>query len=781
MKLLIEGYHYEERAIEKLGKLMGELTWRDGTKSKSYVGYYYSSQLDDCVFFLPKVVLDEDGLLFGRYKPSDVVEVEEMLKDKEQGLADYQFLYEFTVWLYRGLREFVRLNPSSDIVMTKDISSVTPQGDEVSNTYLDIMLSLVKFHEENQDYLTFVVKNMHRGMNKVNWTKTISHCQAYGKETPVYLNPVNKRKMVNYDEELLVIFYSILDYMKRKYGFDIKINYHFNLLSEVEFENYLDYYGVIRMKQIRYKYFSDKDLRLWTLCNAFFERMMEIHSSQLYQDYLMVTDYHVVFEAMVDELLSDKGLDKGDLKAQEDGKRVDHIYAYQGLINQDRIFYIGDSKYYNIGAGLGEYSVYKQYTYARNVIQHNLSLFLEDKPDENGKRKRLGKDYLIYRDEDTDGYSITPNFFISARINEIASQRGYDKDELTPRNDVEKLRHFENRLFDRDTLLLQHYDINFLFVLSLYAQSNDGLKAEFREKTRRKFRENILQYLGDTYQFYSLQLKPRAGQDGEDEDDEQRLDAMHRAIEKHFRSSIGKVFRPYSDEKFMYVAVEPKEEFYEDNLLLLSELSKDFTIRHYKLNTNPTDEINKFYQIEAELSGVEAVGAKVLKGEKLRLEDFADEMFLVGGWRKDKNQLAWIKEHMLYNVRKMIHGENRNGVQRIEKGLADAHYLLLYEIGVEAPIGYELFRIDSYKVQEAKWMEKKGYPTPSGKYIVYSLELMPKEFEPIDIDKVLKNEMAKAVREHQKKKKAYGPKDFEGTPVYVSGREILEIMNHNMG
>ncbi len=95
-------------------------------------------------------------------------------------------------------------------------------------------------------------------------------------------------------------FYSILDYMKRKYGFDIKINYHFNLIPEVEFENYLDYYGIIRMKEIRYKYFSDKDLLLWTICNDFFERMSKIHSGSLYQDYLMVTDYHVVFEAMVD-------------------------------------------------------------------------------------------------------------------------------------------------------------------------------------------------------------------------------------------------------------------------------------------------------------------------------------------------------------------------------------------------------------------------------------------------------------------------------------------------
>jgi len=358
----------------------------------------------------------------------------------------------------------------------------------------------------------------------------------------------------------------------------------------------------------------------------------------------------------------------------------------------------------------------------------------------------------------------------------IAVLQGFQEKSPTTANHLfRRRRKRENRLFDRDTLLLQHYDINFLFVLSLYAQSNDGLKAEFRERTRRKFRENILQYLGDTYQFYSLQLKPRAGQEEENEDDEQRLDAMHRAIEKHFRSSIGKVFRPYSDEKFMYVAVEPKEEFYEDNLQLLSELSKDFTIRHYKLNTNPTDEINKFYQIEAELSGVEAVGTKVLKGEKLRLEDFADEMFLVGGWRKDKNQLVWIKEHMMYNVRRRVHGENRNGVQRIEKGLADAHYLLLYEIGADMP-SYELYRIDSYKVRETKWMEKNGYPEPSGKYIVYRLESMPKEFGRIDLDKVLKNEMAKAVREHQKRKEDYGPKDFEGTPVYLTGREIMEII-----
>ncbi|MCF0158691.1 MAG: restriction endonuclease [Veillonella sp.] len=769
MKLLIEGYHYEDSAIKDLGQLMGELTWRDGTKSQSYVGYYYSSRLNDCVFFLPKVVLDEQGLLFGRYNPSDVVNVEMLLNDKEQGIDNHAFLYSFTVWLYRGLKEFIRLNPHSGIVKMKEISEVDTHGDKVQNTYLDILLSLEKFLNDNQDYLTFIVKNLHTGISKVNWSKTISGCQPYITEggVPIYFNPVNKKKKVNYDEELLVIFYSILDYMKRTYGFDISVNYNFNLLSEIDFENYMKYYGAVRMKQIRFKYFSDIDLKLWTLCNSFFERTMEIHSNQLYQDYLIVTNYHVVFESMVDELLSDKGLAKDDLKEQEDGKRVDHIYAYQGLINNDRIYYIGDSKYYNLGADMQKYSVYKQYTYARNVIQHNLSLFLEDEKDEHGRGKHVGDKYLIYRDEDTEGYSITPNFFISARINEDASTRNYNKAELTAKNDVSQLRHFDNRLFDRDTLLLQHYDINFLYVLSLYAQDNDWLKLEFKERTKAKFRENILKYLGETYQFFTLQLKPKT--DGR-QDEEEPLDAMRRAIDKHFRKSIGKVFRPYSDEKFMYVALEPKDVYYDDNLQLLSDLSEDFTIRCYTLNTNPTDEINKHYQIEAELGGIETGIRNILLEDFLKLNDFKDEVFLIGGCRKDKDHLNWIHEHMLYNVRKESQEVSRNGVQKIDERQTTARFLLLYKIGQDVS-SYELYRITGFKVLSQVMMEKKNYPNPVGQYIVYSLEYTPKEFLHIDILKVINKKSI----EYSKNKQNYGRYDFTGTPIYITGEEIIKI------
>ena len=767
MKLLIEGYHYKPEAVKSLGSLMGDMTWSDGTKSEGFVGYYYSAQLGDCVFFLPKVVLDKNGKLFGRYNPNEVVDVKMMLEDKESGEADYRFLYSFTVWLYRGLKEFVRLNPGSGIVKMRDISAVAMQGDKVSNTYLDIMLSLQKFQEENPDYFTFIVKNMHSGMNKVNWTRTISRETAIIQNgRPIYLNPINKKRQINFDEELLIVFYSILDYMKRKFGFDVKVDYNYELLSEQEFENWMEYYGEVRMKQIRYKYFSDKDLHLWNLCNDFFERVTNIHSSKQYSDFLIVDSYHVVFEAMVDELLSDKGWDVGDLKAQEDGKRVDHIYSYQGLINKDKIFYIGDSKYYAIGSDPQEYSEYKQYTYARNVIQHNLSLFLEDERDANGRRKNLGKTYLIYRDEDTEGYSITPNFFISARIDENPDERDYMRDDLKSRDGVKKIRHFDNRLFDRDTLLLQHYDINFLYVLSLYAQSNDGLKEEFKEKTKRKFRENILEYLKKEYKFFSLQLKPRV--DGAGADDEETIDGMNRAINRHFRSSIGKVFRPYSDEKFMYVGLDDKEEFFDENNALLAELSDDFIIRRYTLDTNPTDELNKLYELEKELDS--GVG----RDEFIKLEDLANEVFLIGGWRKDKNQIGWILNNRKYNIRKKKRGYERSGARGVDATVATARYLLLYEIGDET-YRYEVYRLNGYNVRNEMQMQRMNYVEPTGNYFVYNIEKMPRNIETVDIKKVIDSGYIEEleIRRREGTLDDNWDEKWKGTPIFKSGKELI--------
>ena len=178
-------------------------------------------------------------------------------------------------------------------------------------------------------------------------------------------------------------------------------------------------YGKRRLKQIKYRYFSDIQLRLWELCYAFFDRHTQIISVAEQREYPIGKEFQYCFEAIIDELIGDKDVPRG-LKDQADGKRVDHIYSYRNLTNNEGdkpIYYIGDSKYYKIGNKISDESVYKQFTYARNVIQWNLNLFL----DNSEKDAALRKEHPIYRDELTEGYNIIPNFFISAKMDEKLS------------------------------------------------------------------------------------------------------------------------------------------------------------------------------------------------------------------------------------------------------------------------------------------------------------------------------------------------------------------------
>ena len=128
--------------------------------------------------------------------------------------------------------------------------------------------------------------------------------------------------------------------------------------------------------------------------------------------------FHIVFEAMIDELIGDTDIPRG-LKEQDDGKLIDHFYTYDGLLIDDKadddIYYIGDSgKYYKIGNSLGKESIYKQRTYARNVIQWNLDIWLNGKPHKPNMADPFERIQLF--DEVTEGYNVIPNCFISASI-----------------------------------------------------------------------------------------------------------------------------------------------------------------------------------------------------------------------------------------------------------------------------------------------------------------------------------------------------------------------------
>ena len=157
-------------------------------------------------------------MFFGEYCPEDIANLDDNnpLKPEER-----DFLYRFAVWIYRGIVVFKndRRNDTY-IVYYQKIAQVGNGTRRLSNTYLDILLSLIQFNRDNQSFFFFIVKNQYSGLNKVNWTRTIASTNAIVQNgQPIYLYPINKKRRANFDEELLIIFFSILNYIGDTYGF----------------------------------------------------------------------------------------------------------------------------------------------------------------------------------------------------------------------------------------------------------------------------------------------------------------------------------------------------------------------------------------------------------------------------------------------------------------------------------------------------------------------------------------------------------------------------------
>lgn len=589
MKLLIEEYQYDVADVENV--LDGLFTLQDVEQkvSVSYVGYYYNpnEKVRDVVFILPKVLLDEPqgrdaddrGYVFGKYRPKDLIHLDDAKIDEHER----KFLYEFAVWIHRAIVVYNDTHAKNEIVLHRQIENEGKGSHKKkSNTLLDVILSLIRFNKENQQFFTFILKNIHSGFNKINWGKTIARTTAIVQDdSPTYLNPVNKKRQVNFDEELIIIFFSILQYVSGTFGFRSNINFGFKLITGAKFRRYLDGFGRTRLRQIKYKYFSDKAVRLWDLCYAFFDKAYKIRVNSSQSEYLLVKSFHIVFEAMIDELI---GIPHEQLPAgladQYDGKIVDHFYTYDGLLIDDKvdddIYYIGDSKYYKMGNSLGTESIYKQRTYARNVIQWNLDIWLNGKANMDNQFERI----QLF-DEVTEGYNIIPNFFISATI---------DKETLSYEDHTEPhpkqppvSRQFKNRLYDRDTLLLSHYDVNFLFVLSLYARNRAAAKSAWRESVRAKFRTAIQQMLKEKFDFYALAAHPD-------------VDAST-YFKAHFQDTLGKTFRPYENQNIFSLALD--KSFPQDNKNLLAALSENFYVVPVELGEDPSSSL----EVEREVKG----------------------------------------------------------------------------------------------------------------------------------------------------------------------------------
>ena len=689
MRILVEEYQYDATLVRDVLQGIDALQNVEGLVSLSYVGYFYNTKLKDCVFILPKVLMDERSRVFSKYSPSEIIHMDKSkLTDEER-----MFLYEFAVWIYRAVDVFHHTHKDTDIIYHRRISQVGRGMRKRTNTLLDILLSLIQFNKDNRSYVTFILKNIHSGFNKINWTQTINHSPAIiQNEEAVYVKMVNKKRKVNFDEELLIIYFSILAYISETYGFHVDIQVGFPLIKGAKFDSYLNGRGVIRLRQIKYKYFSDKALELWNLCYAFFAHRTEITTSAELKEYLLVKNFYVVFEAIIDELIGDNKDDLPiDFKEQKDGKLVDHLYTYPGLIEADdeqRTYYIGDSKYYKLGAPLGDTSIYKQYTYARNIVQYNIDLWMDESlPDPD----------IRLRDDVTEGYNIIPNFFISAAMKPGDYSYNHREIELTKtgKKNPEIKYQFKDRLFDRDTMLLSRYNVNFLFVVSLYARNRQSEKAVWKDEVREQFRNQIRNVLEHEYSFYPMRSRGVILED---------------YMTKHFRQLNGKVFTPFQDRSILTLALHTpngKHLLTSEQAELLKMLKEDFDV---------DDDYN--------------LGAEPQLPPPTGIQFNVDDYVLVGYYR-DEDHLNWILSKKHYNVRS---GKDRGSLD-LSASVCTARFMLLY--GKKGVYKFSL-KPNTLRIWDKQDMKNDGYKNPHHDfYLMFFLEeqLTKGDFAKMEFDK----------------------------------------------
>lgn len=778
MKILFEEYGYKTEDVERV---LGDFLLSDLDKEKDiqqlrYVGYFFNKDIvnhdgtkGDLVFILPKVLLDENGKAFG-LQPESIIDfnyrdwkkdelvVEESSLTKQQV---YSFIYGFATWIYRAvslyrqnLRHKSKKGEDDGIengVMTS--LQVGQSGKKKDATFVDILLSLLDFQRTHKDFITFAIKIAHSGFNKISWQKTIARTQAVVQDdSPVYLNPINKTRVVNFDEELLIIYYSILDYMHEEYGFPITNQPGYKLIKGAMFKSYLKSQGKTRLYKIRYKYYSDDAILLWNLCYAFFDKSENLKANGNKKDYLLVHKFETVFEGMIDELIGDKDLPEG-LKVSGDDKRIDHLYTYKYLLEnlEDRrenimttdIYHIADSKYYRRDKDLRGHDVPKQFTYARNVIQWHMDL-LHDLLDINKREKEKADKYkeIPLFDEITEGYNIIPNFFISGLVDE---ELNYNKEDFNPSKlsngkNVHDSYFFWERLFDRNSYFTLHYDVNFLYVLKMYARNKSYDKAQWKHEVRDKFRKGILEYLNNEFDFYQIMIP------------EYSIDDF---VERHYRKITGKVFSFEDEQKDrLLIYAERKTQPKGNGKSYTYDETKDSHIigKDVKFLVIPTKDGEQLYKVLNVTLGkdsykspnrrvyqpkVEYTISKKPNNEYELLPTSGDssifgasqiEEYALVGYYKSQEQLNWIRTNGLYN----IPAQRRSKNVKMSEAEMNANYLILHNENLGTHIR-KIAPTSPYLLAKDELPQSDGY-VPSHKfYMVYDLDLKVESNELLDI------------------------------------------------
>lgn len=582
MRILFEDQTYSPDLLEAWGLEPFMFKGRDGSDAMlPYVGYVYSSKINDSIFILPKVFLfqgtgeiDQKNsrleIAFGKYGIEDVMEISPERNILKQDGLD-RVLFGLSAWIYRAIDKYSARHPHSDIIRRSAIQGVASHSGDSDATLLDTILALLNFNREHSNLFTYITIISSTGKDKIHWAKTISKVQpVIQDEEPYYTAFRSKNKAVNYDEQLIILYYSVLQYLNRQYLFPVRTNFNYDLFKPSKIESLIESgRGTRLLRSIRRRYFKDELVRLWKLLYAFFDKSESIRSGKTRDEALLARSFNLVFEEMVDSLISnDAAEDKdifSDLKDNKDGKQIDHIYKDRSMLDDGQIYYIGDSKYYFYGSDIGTESIYKQFTYARNIIQLNIDIFNKSEQRRSTKEKEIISE-VRYRDPLTEGYNLTPNFFIRGYIHSDDLTDGhadYSSDRLAPYGQKMPMNsHFPGRPFDRDSLVLQAYNINFLFVLASYVNNTDS--ESIRTRIHDRFRSDLIRVFNDKYDFFKV--TPLQND-------------IPSFIHRHFTEYIGRMYHP-EEADFIWFAFDHDSVSIDD---LKSALDGEATVEKTKL------------------------------------------------------------------------------------------------------------------------------------------------------------------------------------------------------
>lgn len=700
MILFFEGKYYKRSLLDSIfgnehARVISRGKLKDDKAVLDCVGYYYNPTQSH-LFILPKV-FNIGGKGFGCIDLTDDSPIKVSDSDartlKDNGWRP-ELLTELPIYLYQAIEKY-RKREIDNISTEKDsVQSVMSSKKGKNETSLmDVILSLRDFYNENQNLFVLIYKQAHSGYNKVSWNKTIRTQQPVIKDRKViYPFIVNRRKEINYDEELLVLFFNALRYINNENHFNFCIDQPYGLLSDSEFKRRLERGAVSRkLKSIRNNYFNEKLVLLWELLFAFASKVENVRDAKEKEEYLLVRDFNNVFEDMIDVLLGDSDAPRSLVK-QQDGKIVDHLFKGLSLTTARRqVYYVGDSKYYKENAAPKGDSLFKQYTYAKNIIQTQLDWYHKDKP------------HLKYRDELTEGYNITPNFFISGRVEK---DYGFTSAELHLQDiEFDKNYQFKNRVFDRDTLFLRMYDVNFLFALYAYVNRSQSIRNKFKAEAKDVFRRDFIKYIDAEYDFYLLKQR------GEEK--------IQDLVNKHFRELNGKAFCPYEKGEGHYgllmLGLERGDYF--ANAKLLSVLSYDFIIKEYHLGTEP------YVYFNGLLFGEEVSRTMVLRDALTDgYGNYRRETVLVGCYRSQE-QRDWILRYKLYNVR--FNKGRAGAVFKNTQQVFTASFLILYDYS-NKPADAECYVLTGGNmIVYASGMQERDYPKTDWfgdeEYLVYGI------------------------------------------------------------